>query len=87
MLIIEANVTVYPNPTSDVLILDATDIQALTGYTYRIIDLQGKQVYTAPITSSKTEIALKTLGAKGVYVLHIIDANGISIQENKIVLQ
>jgi hypothetical protein len=81
------NISVYPNPTSDVLIIDATDSQALAGYTYRILDVQGKQIYNAPVTSSKTEIALKTLGAKGVYVLHIVDANGISIENKKIVLQ
>ena len=81
------NISVYPNPTSDVLIIDATDSQALAGYTYRILDVQGKEIYNAPVTSSKTEIALKTLGAKGVYVLHIVDANGISIENKKIVLQ
>ncbi len=81
------NISVYPNPTSDVLIIDATDSQALAGYTYRILDVQGKQIYNALVTSSKTEIALKTLGAKGVYVLHIVDANGISIENKKIVLQ
>ena len=81
------NITVYPNPTSDVLIIDATDSPALAGYTYRILDVQGKQIYNALVTSSKTEIALKTLGAKGVYVLHIVDANGISIENKKIVLQ
>ena len=81
------NISVYPNPTSDVLIIDATDSPALTGYTYRILDVQGKQIYNALVTSSKTEITLKTLGAKGVYVLHIVDANGISIENKKIVLQ
>ncbi len=81
------NITVYPNPTSDVLIIDATDSQALAGYTYRILDVQGKQIYNALVTSSKTEITLKTLGTKGVYVLHIVDANGISIENKKIVLQ
>lgn len=81
------NITVYPNPTSDVLIIDAIDSPALAGYTYRILDVQGKQIYNALVTSSKTEISLKILGAKGVYVLHIVDANGISIENKKIVLQ
>ena len=36
---------VYPNPTSDVLIIEANDIQALSGYSYKIVDLQGKEVY------------------------------------------
>ncbi len=78
---------VYPNPTSDVLVLELSDLDALKAYKYRIMDLLGKEVYNAPITSMKTEIPLKTLGAKGMYVLHILDANNVSIQAKQIVLE
>jgi hypothetical protein len=78
---------VYPNPTSDLLIIDASDIQALIGYRYRILDLQGKEIYNAFVTTAKTEVSLKSLGVKGVYVLHIIDANNASIQTKQIVLE
>ena len=52
-----------------------------------MLDIQGKEVYVSSITNAKTEIALKSLGAKGVYVLHILDANNTSIENKKIVLE
>ena len=81
------DISVYPNPTSDILVIESLDIQSLGGYRYRILDVLGKEVYNALVISSKTEISLKTLGAKGTYVLHVVDANNVSIKENKIVLE
>ena len=81
------SMSIYPNPTSDVLIIDASDLAAITGYSYRILDVLGKEVYNAQVTSAKTEISLKTLGAKGMYVLHILDANKLSVQTKQIILE
>jgi hypothetical protein len=81
------DISVYPNPTSDILVIESSDIQALGGYRYRILDVLGKEVYNALVISSKTEISLKTLGAKGTYILHIVDANNVSIHDTKIVLE
>jgi hypothetical protein len=78
---------VYPNPTSDVLIIEASDVNALKNYTYRIVNLEGKEVYKNSVTASKTEISLKSIGSKGIYVLHILDENGTSIENKKIVLE
>jgi hypothetical protein len=81
------SMNIYPNPTSDILIIEANDIQALGGYKYKILDLQGKEVYNALATSAKTEISLKSIGAKGMYILHIVDEKGVSIENKKIVLE
>ena len=81
------SMNVYPNPTSDVLIIEANDINGLKGYTYKIVDLQGKEIYKSLISSAKTEIALKSIGAKGIYILHIIDEVGQSIENKKIILE
>jgi hypothetical protein len=81
------NLSVYPNPTSDVLIIDVSDVKTLSGYSYRILDIQGKEVYKAVVSNAKTEISLKTIGTKGVYILHILDANNTSIENKKIVLE
>jgi hypothetical protein len=81
------SVIAFPNPTSDVLIISAFDVQALGGYKYKIVDIQGKELYNKAVTTQKTEISLNTLGAKGVYILHILDANGTSIENKKIVLE
>lgn len=82
-----ASMNVFPNPTSDVLIIEASDVAALNGYSYKMVDLQGKQVYKELVTKSKTEISLKSIGAKGVYILHVLDAQGVSIENKKIVLE
>ena len=82
-----ATMNVYPNPTSDVVIIETSDVAALNGYSYKMVDLQGKQVYKELVTKSKTEISLKSIGAKGVYILHILDAQGVSIENKKIVLE
>lgn len=81
------SMNVYPNPASEVLIIETNDIQALGGYKYKIVDLQGKEVYNALATTSKTEISLKSIGAKGMYILHIVDEKGVSIENKKIVLE
>ena len=83
----QTSMNVYPNPTSDKLIIETNDIQAISGYKYKILDLQGKEVYNALATSAKTEISLKSIGAKGMYVLHIVDEKGVSIENKKIVLE
>ena len=82
-----ATMNVYPNPTSDIIIIEASDVAALNGYSYKMVDLQGKQVYKELVTKSKTEISLKSIGAKGVYILHVLDAQGVSIENKKIVLE
>ena len=81
------SMNIYPNPTSDKLIIEANDIQALSGYKYKIVDLQGKEVYNALATTAKTEISLKSIGVKGMYILHVLDAQGVSIENKKIVLE
>ena len=81
------SLSVYPNPTSDVLIIEANDVQALSDYKYRILDVSGKEVYNALVKDLKTEISLKSIGSKGSYILHIVDGNGNSIKEHKIILE
>ena len=81
------SLTVYPNPTADNLIIDAADLAAMSGYSYQLMDAVGKEIYSQLVTSKKTEISLKTLGAKGVYVLHVLDANNQSVVSKKIVLE
>ena len=81
------SLTVYPNPTADNLIIDAADVAAMSGYRYQLLDAVGKEIYSQLVTFKKTEISLKTLGAKGVYVLHVLDANNQSVVSKKIVLE
>jgi hypothetical protein len=75
-------IIVYPNPTKDLVTLNNAQ-----GNTLRIVDAQGKEVYNALVTNAKTEISLKSFGKAGVYILHVVDANNISIETKQIVLE
>ena len=75
-------VIVYPNPTKDVVTI--TNAQ---GKTLRIVDVQGKEVYNQKVTTSSMEVSMKALGAKGMYLVHIVDANNESIQKQQIILE
>lgn len=76
------SITIYPNPTKDVI-----TIKNAQGNTLRIVDVQGKEVYNALVTNVKTEISMKTFGKAGVYILHVVDANNVSIETKQIVLE
>ena len=82
-----ASMSVYPNPTTDVLHIEVGDAKALYGYRYRILDALGKEVYNELVKNSITEIPLKTLGEAGMYQFEVLDEQNLSIQANKIVLQ
>jgi hypothetical protein len=52
-----------------------------------MIDISGKTVYNELVSAAKTEISLKTFGKAGVYILHVVDANNVSIETRQIVLE
>ena len=82
-----ASMSVYPNPTTDVLHIEIGDAKALEGYRYRIVDALGKEVYNELVKNTITEIPMKSLGVAGMYQFEVRDQNNTSIQSNKIVLQ
>ena len=82
-----ASISLYPNPTSDVLHVEVGDAKALDGYRYRIVDALGKEVYNELVKNVITGIPMKTLGAAGMYQFEVLDQKNVRIQTNKIVLQ
>jgi hypothetical protein len=81
------SMSLYPNPTSDVLHIEVGDVTGLAGYRYRILDALGKEVYNELVKSAITEIPLMSLGAVGMYQFEVLDQKNTTIQTNKIVLQ
>jgi hypothetical protein len=81
------SISLYPNPTSDVLHIEVGDAKALDGYRYRILDAVGKEVYNEFVKNNITEIPLKSLGAGGMYLFEVIDQQNKTIQSKKIVLE
>jgi len=73
---------VYPNPTKDIV-----TIKNAQGNTLRILNVEGKEVYNQKVNGNTLDISLKTLGAKGMYILHIQNANNEMIQTKQIILE
>ena len=79
--------SLYPNPTKDLLHIEIGDAKALEGYRYRILDALGKEVYNELVKNTITEIPMKSLGVAGMYQLEVLDQKNARIQANKIVLE
>ena len=73
---------VYPNPTKDIV-----TIKNAQGNTLRILNVEGKEVFHQKLTGNLVDVSLKTLGAKGIYLVHIQNANNEMIQTKQIILE
>lgn len=79
----ENNISIYPNPVSE--ILELTLLTFTPGLKYQIFDMHGKLVKVENIQSTDTKIAVQNLNS-GVYILQI-DRNGQFIKSFKIIKQ
>lgn len=81
-------IKIYPNPTNGLLEIDFGDhFNLLEGYTLRVVDTLGKEVYVTPVMSNKITVDLKTWTGKGNYIVSIINKDQIQLVNRKIILQ
>ena len=67
-----SRVSVYPNPTSNMLNIDIENNNIIANYTVQICDVNGKVVYSSFLNSEHLEIDLSSY-AKGVYIIRLIN--------------
>jgi hypothetical protein len=84
--ITENTVSIYPNPTSDKLIIDNGMYTLMYKYTVHIYDPSGKLVYTRLVNAQQFEVSLRDLGESGTYLFHLKDDKNTLIATRKIVL-
>ncbi len=82
--VIETDIVAYPNPVKDIFTIEFKDKDA-GEYSYKLMDINGRQIETKQVFSDKTEINISRVDA-GVYYLNIIN-NKESIKKFKIVKQ
>lgn len=99
-LIINANLTgfnpisfantikIYPNPTNDQITVNyGSNYASLSGYTMKITNSLGQNVYNAAISQQTTSINLNSWSGNGVYFVYLIDPQSNIVEVRKIVLQ
>jgi hypothetical protein len=83
----ENTIRIWPNPTYDHITIDAGDLNVMNGYSIRIVNALGQQMFQSAITQQQFYLDLSTWTGSGIYYVNIINAQGVTIDTRKIVLQ
>lgn len=80
-------IKIYPNPAKDHITIDYGNYTLQAGYTLSILNALGQVVYTTPINQQQTYVDLSSWTARGIYYVHLIDAQNKTVEVRKIILQ
>jgi hypothetical protein len=78
---------IYPNPAKDRIIIDNGNYTVMSGYSIKIQNSIGQQVFNSAITQPQFNIDLSTWTGKGIYYVRLLDASGNVVTTRKILLQ
>ena len=80
-------IKIFPNPTNDYITIDNGDLDNLSGHQIKISNALGQQVFQSAITQQQFYVDMSTWGGNGIYFVNLINAQGVTIETRKIVLQ
>lgn len=83
----ENTLKVYPNPTKDKITIDNGNLSKMTGYSIKIMNSLGQQVFQSNINQQQFNIDITAWGGNGIYFLQLIDNSGNIVDIRKILLQ
>jgi hypothetical protein len=83
----ENTILIYPNPASDHITIDNGNFAAMAGYTIKIENNAGQQVFQSAINQQQFYVDLSTWSGNGLYFVHLIDPKNKTVTVRKIVLQ
>ena len=78
---------IWPNPTNDHITIDAGNLATMNGYSIKIEDAQGQQVFQNAVNQQQFYVDITTWGGNGLYFVHLIDPQNNTVTVRKIVLQ
>ena len=79
-------IEVYPNPTSDIVVIDNGNYSAMSNYSISITNSLSQQVYSSLINSAQFQIPVSTLGSVGTYFIQILDGNNSVVETKQLIL-
>jgi hypothetical protein len=83
----ENTILIYPNPASDHITIDNGNYTAMAGYSIKIENNAGQQVFQSAINKAQFYVDLSTWSGNGLYFVHLIDPQNNTVTVRKIVLQ
>jgi len=82
-----ADIKIFPNPTNDIINIVNANQQSKSGFSIKIISLDGQIIYNEFFKSDKAQIPMNRIASKGIYFVQILDSNKNIIDIQKIVLE
>jgi len=79
-------VTIYPNPTHDHITIDYGNYSTLDGYMVKITNSSGQVLFTDEINQQQSYIDLSAWAGKGIYFVHVLDAQNNTLEIRKLIL-
>lgn len=80
-------ILVYPNPASDHITIDNGNYTSMAGYSIKIENNSGQQVFQSIINQPQFYLDLSSWTGNGLYYIHLIDPQNNTVTIRKIVLQ
>lgn len=68
------NLSVFPNPTKDIIHIKTSSLSGVSDYFISITDLLGKILHTEKIHENETTINLNQLGEHGIYLINFYNS-------------
>jgi hypothetical protein len=83
----ENAILIYPNPASDHITIDNGNYSAMAGYSIKITNNAGQEVFLNAINQQQFYVDLSTWTGNSLYFVHLIDSQNNTVTVRKIVLQ
>ena len=83
----ENAILIYPNPASDHITIDNGNYSVMAGYSIKITNNAGQEVFLNAINQQQFYVDLSTWTGNGLYFVHLIDPQNNTVTVRKIVLQ
>ena len=77
---------VYPNPASDIVIINNGNYANMSNYTLEIVNSLGQQVFNSNINTQLFQIPITDLGSTGLYFINIVDNNNNIVVTKHLIL-
>jgi hypothetical protein len=77
---------VYPNPASDIVIINNGNYANMSNYTVEIVNSLGQQVFNSNINTQLFQIPITDLGSTGLYFINIVDNNNNIVVTKHLIL-